>query len=57
MKFTNILLKQHNGWLFKLKWKFQGKRNVLDTGVVTSLQNRGIAVNDAESYVKQKREM
>lgn len=52
MKLTNFLLKQHNGWLAKLKWKYQGKRNVFDTGAVTSLQNRGIAVVDAIDYVK-----
>lgn len=54
MKLTSILLKQHNGWLFKLKWKYQGKRHVFDTGALSSLQNRGIAVVDAIDFVKQK---
>jgi predicted GNAT family acetyltransferase len=52
MRLTNILLKQHNGWLQKLKWKIQGKRNIYETGIAASLQKRGIAVRDALDYAK-----
>ena len=54
MRLTNCLLKQHNGWLQKLKWKIQGKRTILQTGVDMKLQQRGIAVRDAIDYVKMK---
>lgn len=55
MRLTNILLKQHNGWLQKIKWKIQGKRNILDTGVITKLQKRGIVVSDATKYLNTKK--
>lgn len=55
MRLTNVLLKQHNGWLQKLKWKIQGKRNILETGVASNLQKRGIAVRDALEVVAPKK--
>lgn len=47
MRITNVLLKQHRGWLMKIKWKIQGKRVVIDTGVVKSLEANNIFARDA----------
>lgn len=51
MRLTSCLLKIHNGWLFRLKWKMVSNKKILDTGVVSSLQSRGINVQDANEYV------
>jgi hypothetical protein len=53
MKLTNVLLKQHNGWWFKLQWKYANKRTIQDTGAVAALQSRGIVVRDALEYVEK----
>jgi hypothetical protein len=52
MRLTNILFKQPNVWRAKLKWKYQSKRNVLDTGLVAALEVKGIEVKDAIQFTR-----
>ncbi|XP_050294808.1 39S ribosomal protein L37, mitochondrial [Anthonomus grandis grandis] len=54
MRVTQILLKQHIGWHFQKHWRFQGKRRVNDTGAEKVLKEKGIPVEDANAFLKEK---
>ncbi|XP_013184709.2 large ribosomal subunit protein mL37 [Amyelois transitella] len=56
MKLSQILYRQHIGFMFKKHWIIQGKRVPFDTGVENALKARGIPVEDALEFVKEKPE-
>lgn len=55
MKLTNVLCKQHIGKHFIKHWQIQGKKKVFDTGVEDILTKKGITVERAESYLKERK--
>ncbi|CAH2094628.1 unnamed protein product [Euphydryas editha] len=56
MKLSQVLLRQHIGFMFKKHWIVQGKRVPIDTGVEEYLKQKGIPVEDALEFVKEKPE-
>lgn len=56
MKLSNVLYRQHVGFMFKKHWLVQGKRVPIDTGIEESLKAKGIPVEDAQEFVKEKPE-
>ncbi|XP_053613684.1 large ribosomal subunit protein mL37 [Plodia interpunctella] len=56
MKLSQILYRQHIGFMFKKHWLVQGKKVPIETGVEQVLKARGIPVEDALEFVKEKPE-
>ncbi|XP_026760659.1 39S ribosomal protein L37, mitochondrial [Galleria mellonella] len=56
MKLSQVLNRQHIGFMFKKHWLVQGKRVPIDTGVEEVLRAKGIPVEDALEFVKEKPE-
>ncbi|XP_028165329.1 39S ribosomal protein L37, mitochondrial [Ostrinia furnacalis] len=56
MKLSQVLYRQHIGFMFKKHWMIQGKRVPVDTGVEDALKAKGIPVEDALEFVKDKPE-
>lgn len=56
MRLTLVLNRQHIGFMFKKHWLIQGKRVPLDTGIEEKLRAKGIPVEDALEFVKDKPE-
>lgn len=56
MKLTKVLNRQHIGFMFKKHWLIQGKRVPIDTGVEEKLKEKGINVEDALEFIKEKSE-
>ncbi|XP_045776211.1 39S ribosomal protein L37, mitochondrial [Maniola jurtina] len=56
MKLSKVLYRQHIGFMFKKHWLIQGKRVPIDTGLEESLKAKGIPVEDALEFVKEKQE-
>lgn len=56
MKLTQILNRQHIGFMFKKHWLVQGKRVPIDTKVEEYLKSKGIPVEDALDFVKENPE-
>lgn len=56
MKLSNVLYRQHVGFMFKKHWLVQGKRVPIDTGIEECLKAKGILVEDAQEFVKEKPE-
>ncbi|KAM3956560.1 mitochondrial ribosomal protein L37 [Aphomia sociella] len=56
MKLSQVLNRQHIGFMFKKHWLVQGKRVPVDTGVEDVLRAKGIPVEDALDFVKEKPE-
>ncbi|CAH0400498.1 unnamed protein product [Chilo suppressalis] len=54
MKLTQVLNRQHIGFMFKKHWLVQGKRVPIDTGVEDYLKAKGIPVEDALEFVSEK---
>ncbi|KAG7297953.1 hypothetical protein JYU34_018707 [Plutella xylostella] len=54
MRLTQILNRQHIGFMFKKHWVVQGKRVPLDTGIEAELREKGIPIEDALEFVKEK---
>ncbi|XP_049877666.1 39S ribosomal protein L37, mitochondrial [Pectinophora gossypiella] len=57
MRLTKILNRQHIGFMFKKHWLVQGKRIPFDTKVEEYLKAKGIQVEDALEFVKEKPEV
>lgn len=53
MKLTQVLNRQHIGFMFKKHWLIQGKRVPIDTKVEEYLKSKGIPVEDALEFVKE----
>ncbi|KAI5643082.1 hypothetical protein NE865_04804 [Phthorimaea operculella] len=53
MRLTQVLNRQHIGFMFKKHWLVQGKRVPLDTKVEDYLKSKGIPVQDALEFVKE----
>ncbi|XP_026494211.2 large ribosomal subunit protein mL37 [Vanessa tameamea] len=56
MKLSQVLHRQHIGFMFKKHWMVQGKRVPIDTGVEDSLKQKGIPFEDALEFIKEKQE-
>lgn len=56
MKLSQVLHRQHIGFMFKKHWIVQGKRVPIDSGVEEHLKQKGIPVVDALEFVKEKPE-
>lgn len=54
MRVTQILLKQHIGWHFQQHWRVQGKRKILNTSAEKVLKSKGIEIEDAREFLKEK---
>lgn len=54
MKLTRVLNRQHIDFMFKKHWLVQGKRVPIDTGVEDVLRKKGIPVEDALEFIKEK---
>lgn len=54
MRLSQVLHRQHIGFMFKKHWLVQGKRVPIDTGVEQLLKTKGIKVEDALDFVKEK---
>lgn len=46
MRLTTVLLRQHIGWHFKMKWRGQKRLNIQNENVVSSLKEMGLPVID-----------
>lgn len=57
MKLSQVLKRQHIGFMFKKHWIIQGKRVPIDDGLEASLKAKGIEVQDALEFVKEKHEL
>ncbi|CAK1550550.1 unnamed protein product [Leptosia nina] len=57
MKLSRVLYAQHIGFMFKKHWVIQGKRVPIDSGVEQYLKEKGINVEDALEFVKEKPEL
>lgn len=57
MRLTQILNRQHVGFMFKKHWLVQGKRVPINTKVEEYLKSKGIPVEDALEFVKENREL
>ncbi|KAJ0173629.1 hypothetical protein K1T71_010778 [Dendrolimus kikuchii] len=57
MKLTKVLNRQHIDFMFKRHWLIQGKRVPIDTGVEEKLKAKGIRVEDAVEFIKEKPEV
>lgn len=56
MRLTQILNRQHIGFMFKKHWLIQGKRIPINTKVEEYLKSKGIPVEDALEFVKENPE-
>ncbi|XP_072929885.1 large ribosomal subunit protein mL37 [Epargyreus clarus] len=56
MKLSQVLNRQHIGFMFKKHWLIQGKRVPMDTGVENYLKEKGIPVVDALEFIQEKPE-
>ncbi|XP_075982545.1 mitochondrial ribosomal protein L37 [Anticarsia gemmatalis] len=56
MRLSQVLNRQHIGFMFKKHWIVQGKRVPIDTGVEEQLKAKGIQVEDALEFVKKEPE-
>lgn len=56
MKLSQVLLRQHIDFMFKRHWLVQGKRVPVNTGIEEYLKEKGIPVEDALEFVKEKPE-
>lgn len=56
MKITQILNRQHIGFMFKKHWRIQGKRVPINTKLEERLQKQNIPVIDALEFIKEKPE-
>ncbi|XP_026314915.1 39S ribosomal protein L37, mitochondrial [Hyposmocoma kahamanoa] len=56
MRLTQILNRQHIGFMFKKHWLVQGKPVPINTKVEEYLKSKGIPVEDALEFVKEKPE-
>lgn len=54
MRLTQVLNRQHIGFMFKKHWLVQGKRVPIDTGLEEKLKAQGIQVEDALEFIKEK---
>ncbi|XP_014372193.2 39S ribosomal protein L37, mitochondrial [Papilio machaon] len=54
MKLSRVLNRQHIDFMFKKHWLVQGKRVPIDTGVEDVLREKGIPVEDALEFIKEK---
>ncbi|XP_063627943.1 large ribosomal subunit protein mL37 [Cydia splendana] len=54
MRITQVLNRQHIGFMFKKHWKIQGNRVPIESGVADKLKAKGIPVVDALEFVKEK---
>lgn len=56
MRLSQVLNRQHIDFMFKKHWRVQGKRVPIDTGLEEQLRAKGIPVEDALEFVKEKPE-
>lgn len=56
MKLTQVLNRQHIGFMFKKHWLVQGKRVPIDTGLESILKEKGIPVQDALEFITNEPE-
>ncbi|XP_026743157.1 39S ribosomal protein L37, mitochondrial [Trichoplusia ni] len=54
MRLSQVLNRQHIGFMFKKHWVVQGKRVPIDTGVEDVLKAKGIPVEDALEFIKDE---
>ncbi|CAO1438750.1 unnamed protein product [Diamesa hyperborea] len=54
MRLTNVLFRQHIGFMFKKHWRIQGKRTPLETVSKSELLAKNIIVKDPKSYVENQ---
>lgn len=52
MRITNVVLRQHIGWMFKKHWKVQGNRTPIDAGAESVLKARGITAIDPKEFLE-----
>ena len=51
MRLTNVLCRQHIGFMFKKHWRIQGKRTPMETVAKSELLAKNIIVKDPKIYV------
>lgn len=51
MRITNVLFRQHLGFMMKRHWRIQGKRTPTETGAQMALEARGMKVLDPKEYL------
>jgi large subunit ribosomal protein L37 len=51
MRITNVLFRQHIGFMTKRHWRIQGKRTPTDSGALAALEARGIKVTDTKEFL------
>lgn len=56
MRLTQILNRQHIDFMFKRHWLVQGKRVPGNTFVEEYLAKKGVKIEDALEYIKEKPE-
>lgn len=57
MRITQVLCRQHIGFMFKRHWEVQGKRRVQETGAAKDLLAMGQKISDSKEFlVKSKKE-
>lgn len=54
MRLTNVLCRQHIGFMFKKHWRIQGKRTPLETVAKSELLAKNIIVKDPKTYVENQ---
>lgn len=54
MRLTNVLCRQHIGFMFKKHWRIQGKRTPMETVAKAELLAKNIIVKDPKSYVENQ---
>lgn len=57
MRLTNVLLNQHLGWHYKMKWRTLKRRNIEDTKSVSLLEEMGLPVIDPVEKFMPKSEI
>ncbi|KAG6449976.1 39S ribosomal protein L37, mitochondrial [Manduca sexta] len=54
MRLSPVLRRQHIDFMFKKHWLVQGKRIPIETGAEEKLKKKGIKVEDALEFIKEK---
>lgn len=54
MRVTQSLHRQHIGWYFHNHWQVQGKRTPMKTEAEAALRKKGVQIEDANEFLKEK---
>lgn len=56
MRITTILLRQHNGFMFKKNWHIAKNRIIRDTGVRAYLEEKNIPITNPFHFLREQKE-